>query len=204
MRNSKSLTKAQLTALHDALYYMKMTQLKKACLLLELPHNGKKIDLITRITTFVQSGEITKCATLPKQSKASSYPVQLLKPESLMLAGSYKNDAKTRAFFKELIGPHFHFTAFGIDWLNERWLHGKPPTYQEFANYWIAETKQRADIKAQPKAEWKYINFLQQMQQTQPERTKAELLKRWKKLQAEQAHIALEILQLVHTKNNLV
>lgn len=200
MHNPKSLTKTQLTALHNALYYMKMAQLKKVCLLLTLPHNGKKIALITRIITFVQSGEITKCATIPKQSKASNYPIQPLAPTALMLAGSYKNDAKTRAFFKELVGPHFHFTAFGIDWLNERWLNGEPSTYQEFANYWIAETKRRADIKAQPKTEWKYINFLQQMQQTQPELTKTELLKRWKKLQAEQASTALEILQLVHTK----
>lgn len=113
-----------------------------------------------------------------------------------MLYGSYKNDAATRAFLKKIIGPHFHFTAFGIDWLNERWLNGNPPTYQEFADYWIAQTERRKEVPVKPKDEWRYINFLQQMQKEEPSLSKTELMKEWKKLQAENVRTAFEILKL--------
>jgi hypothetical protein len=96
---------------------------------------------------------------MPATSLAQNYPQQTLSASSLMLYGSYKNDALTRAFFISLIGPQFHFTAFGIDWLKQRWHEGKPPTYQEFAHYWIDETQKRTDKKAAPKQEWAFINF---------------------------------------------
>ena len=85
----------------------------------------------------------------------------LLDKETLMLKGAYKNDLKTRLFFKQLIGEYFHFTAFGIDWLNDRWMEGKPPTYQEFAEMWHKEYEKRKKTPVPPKEEWAYINFVQ-------------------------------------------
>jgi hypothetical protein len=101
----------------------------------------------------------------------------------------------TRNFFKKLIGPHFHFTAFGIDWLNERWLDGNPPTYKEFADYWIQETAKRKIKKEKPKQEWAYINFLQQAQKDFPNDSKSTLLSKWEKLRAEKAKFAQDILK---------
>jgi hypothetical protein len=69
---------------------------------------------------------------------------------------------------KTLIGPHFHYTAFGIDWLNDRWMMGNPPTYQEFATYWIVENERRKKHTEDPKKEWRFINFMQEMQMTHP------------------------------------
>lgn len=200
MNDQKFLTKEKQLVLNDALYYMKMDELKKACVILSLPNHGKKIDLITRIITFVQSGKIITSPTIPKESRSTSHPAQPLTMSSLMLYGSYKNDARTRTFFKKLIGPQFHFTAFGIDWLNDCWLRGEPPTYQEFANYWIKETKHREQIKPRPKDEWKYINFLQQMNKENPLLSKKELMDRWKKLQADKASLVFEILELLRKK----
>lgn len=197
---NKLLTKEKLLILQDALYYMKMKELKKVCVMLSLPHDGKKIDLINRIMTFVQTGEIVEYPTIPKQSRSSNYPAQALSSEALMLYGSYKNDATTREFFKKIIGSHFHFTAFGIDWLNDRWLKGNPPTYQEFANYWLKETKRREQTKSKAKDEWKYINFLQQMNKENPALSKKDLMTRWKKLQADKASIVFEILESIIKK----
>lgn len=191
------LTKEQSHILKESLYFLKMPQLKKACDLFSLPSNGKKIDLITRILSFVQTGKIIHAPTIPEESHARNYPVQAISSSALMLYGSYKNDAETRAFFKKIIGPHFHFTAFGVDWLNDRWLKGHPPTYQEFADYWVQETARRKRTRAAPKAEWRYINFLQQMQKEQPSLSKAELMKKWKKLQADKACLAFEILRSI-------
>jgi hypothetical protein len=112
-----------------------------------------------------------------------------------MLKGSYKNDVRTRAFFKLLIGPHFHFTAFGIDWLNERWQAGNPPTYQEFANYWVSEVEKRKDKRPEPKKEWAYINFLQQAQRLMFHASKEELLAAWKKMRQEKVRVAQHLIK---------
>lgn len=101
MNDQKFLTKEKQLVLNDALYYMKMDELKKACVILSLPNHGKKIDLITRIITFVQSGKIITSPTIPKESRSTSHPAQPLTMSSLMLYGSYKNDARTRTFFKK-------------------------------------------------------------------------------------------------------
>lgn len=62
-------------------------------------------------------------------------------------------------FLKKLIGDYFHFTAFGVDWVDERWMDGNPPTYQEFVDMWRAEYKRRQETPANPKEEWAYINL---------------------------------------------
>ena len=181
--------------LQEALYYMKMAELKKVCLMLSLPHADTKMNLITRIMTFVSVGIITLPAVIPATSQAKNYSRQPLEPTALMLYGSYKNDAQARAFFKKIIGNHFHFTAYGIDWLNERWHAGNPPTYQEFADYWIKETTKRKFDKPEPKDEWQYINFLQKMAYEYPDLPKSDLMVAWKKLQAEKARKVFQLLE---------
>lgn len=183
--------------LSDALHYMKMAQLKNACKLLALPDAGKKMELIERIMKFVQTGAIQEVPKIPSISHAKKDAVQDFSPTAKMLYGLYKNDAATREFFKKLIGSQFHFTAFGIDWLNERWLAGNPPTYQEFADYWIAQTNWRKKNKPQPKDEWAFIKFMQRMNEEKPDASQGELMKAWKQLQAENTHNAEAILRTV-------
>ncbi len=49
-------------------------------------------------------------------------------------------------------------SAFGIDWLNERWMDGNTPTYQEFADMWEAGYRRRKERGEKPKEEWAYIS----------------------------------------------
>jgi hypothetical protein len=197
MKDKRELRQDELVIFNDALYYMKMAELKKACMLLTLPDKGKKMDLIERIMAFITTGKIIESAIIPQQSRAKNYPHQPLQANSLMLYGGYKNDAQARAFFKHLIGEHFHFTAFGIDWLNERWLQGNPPTYQEFANYWVEETALRKQIGSKAKDEWKFINFMQEMNREQSDLSQRELMERWKLLQAEKARFVFMMIELM-------
>lgn len=182
---------------NDALHYMKMAELKKACQILSFSDKGKKAELINRIMAFIQTGRIKMLPKIPAQSLAKNHPIQVLEASSLMLYGAYKNDLKTRDFFKTLIGHHFHFTAFGIDWLNERWLQGKPPTHQEFADFWIKETARRKQEKPKPKDEWMFIRFMQKMEKIEPQASKEDLLHAWKELQAQKAKQAYELLKQV-------
>jgi hypothetical protein len=173
---------------------MKMAELKKVCKKLKISDAGKKAQLIKRIVIFIQTGRVMPLPKIPASSRVQNYPIQNLEPHALMLYGEYKNDAKTRAFFKKLIGSYFHFTAFGIDWLNDRWIQGKPPTYQEFADYWIKEKKQRILKKAKPKDEWAFIKFMQCMKKEEPNATKDDLMHAWKRLQANKAQLVDKLL----------
>lgn len=194
MKSFPLLNTQEQAMLEDTLYYLKMVELKKACAMLALPESGKKLELINRIITFVQSGTIVQTPRIPVQSRAINHSPQPLAPKSLMLYGLYKNDAQARTFFKQLIGQHFHFTAFGIDWLNERWLTGNPPTYQEFADFWIAETARRKQEKPAPKDEWMFIRFMQDMEHKYPDASKQELMHAWQQTQAEKAETVFLLL----------
>ena len=75
----------------------------------------------------------------------------------------------------------FHFTAFGIDWINQRWLVGNPPTYQEFAEMWQQEYSFRKQNKVAPKVEWAFINFTKEYLAKKPQATQTELHQAWQK-----------------------
>lgn len=167
--------------LFDAFYYLNMSELKKICHNFGLPDSPPKGQMIERIKHFLSTGKILKPKEMPEISKALKNHKYKLSPDALMLKGAYKNDAQTRTFFKKLIGNHFHFTAFGIDWLNEQWMKGKPPTYQEFATMWQQEIEKRKKKKPEPKKEWALINFMQRYLAKHPNASKQEIMKAWKK-----------------------
>ncbi len=188
------LSSKEQLALKDTLHYMKMAELRKACLTLSLPEKGKKALLIERILTFIKERIVILVPQVPVASLAKNHPIQSLSPSSLMLYGGYKNDLKTRNFFKKLIGPHFHFTAFGIDWLNDHWLQGNSPTYQEFADFWVQETTRRKQEKPKPKDEWMFIRFMQQMEKEEPESKQEDLLHAWKQVQWQKREEGFQLL----------
>jgi hypothetical protein len=173
------LSSKKITELKEALNFLHVKELKNIAVKLSIPINGKKGNLIARIVYFINTGIIVKEPILPKISCAKSGEIYPLKPNSLILKGAYKNDLKTRQFFKKLIGEYFHFTAFGVDWLNERWLAGKPPTYQEFADMWKKEYVYRKQQVKKPKEEWAYISFSQKFMKENPSVKRSELLKAW-------------------------
>ncbi|GMU19861.1 MAG: hypothetical protein AMXMBFR12_10520 [Candidatus Babeliales bacterium] len=184
--------KIEKTKLFEALYFLKMSELKALCLKLGLPYSEKKGQVIDTIKHFVNTGNVLEIPEIPSISKAKKNQIYPLAPDTKMLLGSYKNDAQTRAFFKKLIGPHFHFTAFGIDWLNERWQAGKPPTYQEFADMWQKEVDNRKNKKPQPKQEWALITFVQKYMEVHPDATKTEVNNAWHKKRMEMVTLVEE------------
>ena len=146
------LTEHEQNSLSESMHFMKMAELQEGCRILGLPDAAKKRTHRKNNDVYSHWHHNAIARKFPMISRASLRQApQDLHPDALMLYGSYKNDAATRAFFKTLIGSHFHYTAFGIDWLNDRWIAGKPPTYQEFADYWIAESERRKKKREEPK-----------------------------------------------------
>lgn len=165
--------------LQDSLLYLHVSELKSYCEKLGLSTEGKKLSLVSRIIHFLNTGEKINLPKYPAASLSKAIKQSEQKPSALMLKGTYKNDLKTRLFFKSIIGDYFHFTAFGIDWLHEKWMEGAPPTYQEFADIWQKEYEFRKANGSTPKEEWAYINFVKQYLISNPEAGKEAILKQW-------------------------
>ena len=180
--------------LQQAILYLKLGELRRTCLRLGLSENGKKLVLIDRILTFLQTGEKKTLTPLPEISKAKRGMKYPLSPSTLILKNSYKNDLVTRNFLKTLVGNHFHFTAYGIDWIEERWYAGSPASYQEFADFWQSEYLKRRQLKVPPKKEWAYINFVQSYLVAKPNATKDEKFSMWAAEQKRYVGIVDEIL----------
>lgn len=186
-----------LDELKVCLQYFHVSELKDLCNQLKIPANEKKPGLINQILSFIQTGVTIHRCEYPTASKALrgiNYPMT---PEALMLDGAFKNDAKTRKFFKMLIGAHFHYTVFGLDWLKERWQQGSPPTYQEFADFWQSEYLARKDQRNALKEEWAYLNFARQFADQNPHASKKTLLIEWKKVRIRQVQNAKKILEKI-------
>lgn len=176
----KKLSRKEQIDLREALSHLHVHELEKQLESLLLSTKGfNKKELIDRLMHYACTGKELPPIEIPSISKAqkdTSYP---LAPETLMLHGSYKNDAQTRDFFKALIGEHFHFTAYGIDWLRERWLEEDPPTYAEFAEYWQDDYENKTLNKKVPKQELAYIRFTQDFGKANPKASKTELFAAW-------------------------
>jgi hypothetical protein len=176
---NSSLKKFEITQLRKSLMFLHVKELKKLSLHLSLIDKGNKKMIILRICHFLLTKEKLTTPKFPKKSCAQLGKEYIINTNQLMLKGAYKNDLKTRLFFKHLIGPHFHYTAFGIDWLNERWMDGNPPTYLEFADMWEEEYRKRKKSPAAPKEEWAYINFVKKFLINFPKASKVDINQAW-------------------------
>jgi hypothetical protein len=165
--------------LKDSLIFLHVSELKDVAIRLCLSDKGNKMAIVMRILHFLKTGQKLTLSKFPEKSCAKRGNSYSLGENELMLKGSYRNDLKTRQFFKQLIGDHFHFTAFGIDWLNERWMEGNPPTYNQFAIMWQEEYQKRKNLPAAPKEEWAYINFVQKYLVNTPNATKELINNAW-------------------------
>ncbi|MBN8827736.1 MAG: hypothetical protein J0H68_03405 [Sphingobacteriia bacterium] len=180
----------------EALHFANVKELKEISLNLGLNPKGKKGEIISNIKHFLGTGKEKALKPFPKESKANSKLTYPLSPGTLILKGAYKNDLKTRNFLKTLIGNYFHFTSFGIDWINEKWEQGSPPTYQEFANFWKDEYQKRKVEKAPPKDEWAYINFIQKTLVKNPSASHKEITTSWKLHREKMVANALALLNI--------
>ena len=182
--------------LFPALLYLNMRELKKICLHFGLATQSEKIKLIESIELYLTTGKIAPQPQIPAVSKAKARTVYPLSPQTVILKGSFKNDLKTRIFLKTLIGNHFHYTAYGIDWIKDHWMQGTPPTYAQFATYWQTEYLARQITKAPMKDEWAYLNFLDRYQKQHPTTSKVQAIAAWKIEREKNVNKVAQILHL--------
>jgi hypothetical protein len=187
------LTDQQIATLKQSLNFLHVEELRDICTKFAINNAGKKGQIILRILHFLKTGEVLSEPKIPAISCGRS--PSIIDPDQHILKGSYKNDLRTRIFFKNLIGDYFHFTAFGIDWINERWFAGDPPTYKEFADMWVKEYARRKKFGTTPKDEWAYINFVQQFIAEQPNASSEAILEAWNMERKRNVEIVKSLLQ---------
>ncbi len=94
MKKFPLLSPSKIKTLTEALYYMKMTELKKVCHQFQLPFSGNKEPVILSILSYIKTGTIPKQKKIPPSSiaqKGIDYP---LKPKTKNLYCTYINNAK--------------------------------------------------------------------------------------------------------------
>jgi hypothetical protein len=191
----KPLTEQEIIELNASLHYCKVGELQDICHQLHIPAKGKKPHLIASITEFVRFGTVPAEEKIPAASckKAGmNYP---LAPETRMVYGAFKNDLATRLFLKTLVGSHFYYTVFGLDWIKKQWRMGTPPTYAEFARFWQEEFVRRQGKQQELKPEWAYLNFARMFQEQYPTASKSSLLAAWEKVRLQHKENALLLLR---------
>ena len=191
-------------SLDRLLYYFYVDELKGICAELGLSTSGKKLDFILRILAYLKSGVKQELIPFPEGSKAKKHETYPIARDTKMMMGSYKNDRATRTFFQSLIGEHFHFTVFGLDWLEEKWRLGEPPTYAEFASFWKAEYERRQTEKSPLKKEWAYLNFVQRCKEEFPYFSSAEINRAWEEERNLHVQKAYKILNEAHTTKKMI
>ena len=184
--------------------FLNVDELRAVCKKLGIATDLKP-EMISRILTHcglikpaIEQPHVSINEEVPQTVAAVKTPIS---EDSLMIKGEYRNNAESRAFFKKIIGNHFRFTVFGLDWLKKRWVDLNPPTFREFADMW----EQDYDLKKAlgqkkikkirtDKPEWAYINFVQKMDRTGL--SHKQIIAKWKEERQKQVKFVLDFLQI--------
>jgi hypothetical protein len=121
-------------------FYWLKRELTRFCSTYGLPTAGNKREILLRIGAFLKKEEIPK-PSKNKQNRRDSDT--FLTPQTEVIY--FKNDAKTRAFFTSIIGPHFHFTVTLQNLIREKLAQGEKLLYQDLINAWVQDKQQRKD-----------------------------------------------------------
>ena len=105
-----------------------------------LPASDILMGILAHLTGGANFSEISKPPT--KAPRDSAAP---LRRDSPVI--NYKNDRKTREFFKSQIGPDFHFTYH----VNQYRLANDGLTYGDLIDEWVAERDRRENKSYTPK-----------------------------------------------------
>lgn len=115
-------------------YYWLKAELHSFCRELKLSTGGSKRELGDRIYCFLKWGEV--------QTSRNKRVVPAVELPTLSLDGKiprgYKNDQRHRAFFKEVIGPHFKFNVPFMNWMK----HNSGKSYRDAVDQWFVILKE--------------------------------------------------------------
>jgi hypothetical protein len=124
-------------------FYWWKEELVDFCVSQGIPATGRKLEILQRIETFLRTGKVLRPqpTVLGAMGKRSDQPLTLTSP-----VVNFKSDQRTREFFKKVIGPEFHFTAY----LNAFMKGRNNLTYGDLVKEWLAERERRKNKSYRP------------------------------------------------------
>jgi len=138
-------------------FYWLKAELAAFCRAEGLKVTGSKVELFTRIETYLKTGkQETKSDNVPKPLSTFNWHSEHLTLHTI-ITDSYKNSQNVRRFFKQHIGEHFKFNVRFMGWMKSN--IGK--TLKEAIEEWVAikaaiekESKQQKKKKIAPQFEY--------------------------------------------------
>ncbi|MEU5633650.1 DUF6434 domain-containing protein [Streptomyces rishiriensis] len=153
-------------------YYWYRDELAAFCRANGLASSGQKHELILRVEAF-----LTGAGPKPEASPARTRPARAPRTGPITpdtpVGEDFRCNAETRAFFKSVIGDHFHFTAHIQRYRRERQRAGTPLTYGDLAREWVAEHERRKEKGYQSviAPTWQYNQFVRDFLADKPRNT---------------------------------
>lgn len=141
-------------------YYWLKKELQEFCRNRGILVSGSKVEISQRIVKYLETGEIitvneNKDQVLSKKKIKDN--IETLSLNSIITA-NYRNSEENRAFFKSIIGSHFHFTTRFMKFCKEN--VGK--TYQDAVNEWLIEYEEKKNgiYKTKISSQFEYNQFI--------------------------------------------
>lgn len=159
-------------------YYWLKEELLAFCTQNKLPTHGGKLELMSRIESFLKNNDrIPQKIQRKKTNQRDSASDLTLKT----VVNCFKNDLKTRNFFIQHIGKHFHFNAYLREFAKESFKNKENITYGELIKGWIKseELKKQKDFKTEISPQFEYMQFIRDYFANEKNKTRDDAIAAW-------------------------
>ena len=171
-------------SLSGSLWYLHLDEIKDICRnRFKIPENGTKAWVVHRILHFIHSDgkEILVYPDIPDHCYARFHKPQVYSLDAdgnnLMLKGSFNRGKKLKDYFIKLTeNKNFYFSYRSTTWLQYRWVQGQPPTYKEFAEFFLKECLKAINMDL---PECCYLRFISAQNQASAFSSRKELMALW-------------------------
>ncbi len=165
-------------------FYWLKKELVVFCRIHGISTSGGKIEITERIKKFLETGIAEKNPTVKKTKVSSKFNwnTENLSTETF-ITDSYKNTENVRQFFKNHIGPHFHFSTAFMNWMKGNTGN----TLQEAINEWIKlnEKSKEKSSKTEIPPQFEYNRFIRDFLKNNPGMKLMDAINEWKRIRNE-------------------
>ncbi len=174
---SKPKLNKQIDLIHFKNHYWLKAELINFCREQGIAATGSKKALEERIETFISLGIKTKA--LPKKETGDRDSKKPITRDTPVV--NYKNDAATRQFFVEQIGPSFRFNAYLRQFTDRKNVIDKNVTYGDLVEGWMREEARKNDpsFKTEIGDQFEYNRFTRDFFASEKGKTRADAIAAW-------------------------
>ncbi|MFD1851336.1 DUF6434 domain-containing protein [Oceanobacillus bengalensis] len=136
-------------------YYWLKKELQVLCREIGISTSGSKVEISSRIETFLLTGEITKSPLKTRSGKKPRQNIEL--SLDTVITEDHRCSQDVRAFFKEQISPKFHFSTY----IQTYFKNNAGKTYRDVVEAWHEEEERKKDPSYKNKigAQFEYNQF---------------------------------------------